>query len=46
MIADLVRNDLARVCRVGSVRVPALLELQTFASAGQADSAARENCFG
>jgi para-aminobenzoate synthetase component I len=32
MICDLMRNDLARVCRVGSVRVPVLHGLETFAS--------------
>lgn len=32
MIVDLMRNDLARVCRVGSVRVPVLAGLETFAS--------------
>ena len=30
MIVDLMRNDLARVARVGSVRVPALCQLETF----------------
>lgn len=29
MIVDLMRNDLARACRPGSVRAPALFELQT-----------------
>ena len=32
MIVDLMRNDLARVSRPGSVRVPALAELRTFAN--------------
>ncbi|HLD45098.1 MAG TPA: anthranilate synthase component I family protein, partial [bacterium] len=30
MITDLLRNDLGRVCRVGSVRVETLVQLQTF----------------
>ncbi|MER2519980.1 MAG: aminodeoxychorismate synthase component I [Bdellovibrionales bacterium] len=32
MIVDVMRNDLARACRVGSVRVPRLCELETFPS--------------
>jgi para-aminobenzoate synthetase component 1 len=32
MIVDLMRNDLSRVCRVGSVKVPVLCGLESFAS--------------
>jgi para-aminobenzoate synthetase/4-amino-4-deoxychorismate lyase len=38
MIVDLLRNDLARIARLGSVRVPALFELQALPTVWQMTS--------
>ena len=38
MIVDLLRNDIARVARQGSVRVPELFTIETFATVRQMTS--------